>query len=545
MNPFLTTAGKGVVLSGFAFLALGVILSNPVLLLLGQAQLVLLVCATLMTAPTALLLDRRKLAVEVHQKGDGSDKGGHVVGDVIDLEVTVRNPTKVGIHNLALEPFAADGIDARLDEGRLTVPSRQLASGDMRVSGRRTGRWTLQGFDVRATDPFGLVEVRDYVAAVHPFEFYPRAGPLRSRRPLRFKSPPRRVPGGQHLVTQRGYGTDLRQLRDHQPGDTLRDIAWKATVRNRRLLSREFEREIERSVYVMLDISSSMRGGQAPGQKLEFAIELVLDLIDSTVADRDRVGLVTFDEKTYGHLPPGNSVPHVKRMIHHLVGLNAIVDADLTELDEAELYKLVADYLLVQERLDFRKGADVDDPGGVNASLLKRWLEGVLPRFARELDSPALREGVLTPERHPVRRFLQLRGVEVPYRVEARLGMKERGLVESFEHIIRSGRERHLIVVVTDLCGVMNPDLAMRGVRLARSEGHEVIFFVPFTPEFYDEKRSNDARWTVVRELFTAAEFEERTRIADRLREAGVDLRFIGPPASDETREPIQELKIR
>jgi hypothetical protein len=153
-------------------------------------------------------------------------------------------------------------------------------------------------------------------------------------------------------------------------------------------------------------------------------------------------------------------------------------------------------------------------------------------RFERELGSPALREGVLNPEQDPVRRFLQLRGVEVPYRVEARLGMKERGLVESLEQIVRSGRERNLIVVVSDLCGIMNPDLALRGIRLARAKGHQVMFFVPFTPDFYEVSRSGDPKWSVLRELFTAAEYEERKRIADRLREAGVELRFIGPEAS-------------
>ncbi len=523
-------AGRGVLISGFAFFALGVIFSDPVLLILGQAQLVLLAAATFLAAPSALLLDRRRLKVEVARRGeDTSAHGGHMVGDSIPLDITLTNPTVATVHNLALEPFLADGLTAQIDQGRLTIPAGQNALAEVQVTGHQSGRWTMHGFDVRATDPFGLVEVRDYISAVHAFEFYPKAGPLRSRRPLRYKSPPRRTSGGKHLVVKRGFGSDLRQLRDYQPGDTLRDIAWKATVRNRRLLAREFEREIERSVYVVLDISSSMRGGERPGQKIEFAIEMVLDLIEAAVAERDRVGLVTFDEKTYGHIPPGNSTPHLKRLIHHLVGLNAIVDSDLTELDDAEVHRLAADYLLVQERLDFRKGAEPDDPGGVNSKLLKRWLEGVARGLEHDLGSPALREGVLSPERDPIRRFLQIRGVEVPYRVEARLGMKERGLVESLEHIVRTDRDRHLIVVVSDLCGIMNPDLALRGIRLARAEGHEVLFFVPFTPDFYETKRTNEPRWTVVRELFTAAELEERRRIADRLREAGVEIRFVGP----------------
>ena len=67
----------------------------------------------------------------------------------------------------------------------------------------------------------------------------------------------------------------------------------------------------------------------------------------------------------------------MRRLLHHLVGLNSIVDPDLTEFDEDEAEALVADYLLVQERLDFRKGDGVDEVSGVNRKLLQRWLASV------------------------------------------------------------------------------------------------------------------------------------------------------------------------
>ena len=110
------------------------------------------------------------------------------------------------------------------------------------------------------------------------------------------------------------------------------------------------------SVYMLLDISCSMRGGQNPGQKMEHGIEAISSMTERLLRRRDSVGLMTFDEKLYGHIPPSSSPQQERRIIHHLVGLHSIVDPDLTEFDEGEVESLVADYLLIQDRLDFHKG---------------------------------------------------------------------------------------------------------------------------------------------------------------------------------------------
>jgi uncharacterized protein (DUF58 family) len=522
VNPYLTITGRLVLFSGLVFTMVGAAATSVPLLVLGQVQIVAVAVGFVLISPAALVLDRRLVAMRVEPEEASRMGTGHVVGNRVDVELDVHNESDQVLHNFRAEPFGAEPLStANADVA--TIAGGAKATSRFEVHADRCGRWMLHGFDVTVTDPLGLVETRDYLPSNHAFEFYPAAGRLRRR--ARRRPPQTTAAGGYNLVERVGHGTEIRQLRDWRPGDSLRDIAWKATLRSRKLISREFESEVSANVYVALDISSSMRGGRWPGQKLEWAIHLTVDLAEELLAKRDRVGVLTFDEKMYGHVAPGNSSRHMQRILHHLVGLNSVVDDELTELDETELEQLAANYLLVQERLDFRRGARDSE---INRKLLDRWLRSVMAESRARYDSGVLQEGIVGEESSRLRRFLRYRGVPIPYRVEARLGMKERGLVQTLEHVVRTSRDPMWIFVISDLCAIMNPETLVRGVNLARADGHHVEFVVPFTPAFY-EPEPDDPKYEVVRELFTQAEADERARIVDRLRHAGVRVDIARP----------------
>lgn len=522
MTPYLSATGRLVLFSGVVFLVSGVALTNVGLLVLGQAQLVLLAVSFMLVAPGALVLDRRLVQIQV-ERAPGQAGTGHVVGSHVDIELTVRNGSDQLLHNFSGQPFTSDALTTNDVDVASQIFGGAHGTAELSVSANTSGRWMLHGFDVTITDPLGLVATRDYLPCTHAFEFYPAAGKLARRVGLRRLEGV--FGGGLHLTENTGSGSEVRQLRDYRMGDSLRDVAWKATIRSRRLISREFEREITANVQIVLDVSSSMRGGQWPRQKLDWAIHHTVELASLLLEKRDRVGLITFDEKIVGHVPLGNSSRQLQRILHHLVGLSAVVDEDLTEFDEAEIERLAADYLLVQERLDFRRGGE-HTASGVNRSLLDRWLKFALEPTRQMFDSAVLREGV-SAEVSPLREFLRLRGVSVPYRVEARLGMKERGLVHALEHIVATTTERQKIIVVSDLCAIMNPEALVRGVNLARANRHAIEFVVPFTPWFYDASPDQPTR-EIVRELFTSAEAEERSRVIRRLRALGAHVTVAG-----------------
>ena len=524
MNPFLSQTGRIVLFSALVFTIAGAAMTNVSLVVLGQAQVVLLAVAFLLISPSALALDRRLIRTRLETADPSRATTGHIIGSKVELKVSIENLSDQPIHNMRLVPFGAESLVVTDVVVGAVLDPTSAVSREIELTSEAAGRWALHGFDVQINDPLGFAESRDYLPCTHAFEFYPTAT---SRRRGRSRRRPQSYVAGLHVADQRGSGTELRQLRDYRPGDSLRDIAWKSTLRSRRLVAREYEQEVSASVYFAVDASSSMRGGSRAGQKLDWAIDYAIERASALLDKRDRVGVATFDEKMVGHIAPQSSKGQLQRIVHHLVGLNSIVDEDLTELDETELERLAADYLLVQERLDFRRGAS-NSLSGVNRRLLDRWVGTKLLRARKRLDSGVLREGALDIEMSPLREFLRLRGLSIPYRVEARLGMKERGLVQTLEQIARTASRRHRVVVISDLCAIMNAESIARGVNLLRAEGHQVEFVVPFTPWFY-EPTPDHPRYEIVRELFTSAEAEERSRVVRRIRALDVPVTIAGP----------------
>lgn len=534
MNPHLTTRGLWLFVSALFFITAGAVSEQALVLLMGQVQVAVLAISFLLCTVASLAVDRRFVTVSIvdAQGEPRSRTSGLVAGEETDLIVALDNDSWVPLYNLRIRPYGADAVDFEDVEADFHLPASSEAAVTMSLEARRSGRWMLHGFDVTLSDPLGLLAARDYLPCAHALECFPQAG--RGRRNLGARSLRSRslVHGGKHVVNQLGTGSVVRELREYQPGDPLRNIAWKATVRSRRLIARDFEREVTLSTYLLLDISTSMRGGQWRGQKLEHGIEAVADIAEAVTRSRDRVGLMTFDEKLYGHIPPGSSQAHLGRILRHLIGVNSVVDDDLTEWGEVELAQRLADYLVVQERLDFRRGDDVKPESGVNESLLRRWIESVLREERERLDSPILHDGAVVDTPSLTRQFAQLRGLQIPYRVEARLGLKERGLDEALERICATVRESQWIIVVSDLCGVMNTELLTRAIRLAQVQGHSLRFLVPFTPAYYDHDEMDSERYRISRELFTTREREERLRVASHLRSLGVPVDFLKPDQS-------------
>jgi uncharacterized protein (DUF58 family) len=526
MNPSLTERGRWVLWSGLLCLIVGVLLSDSLILYLGQLEIVLLATSFLLVVPGALALDRRCVKLE----WAGPEAAGRplvmVSGDEVVASLKLVNMGVLPLHALDARPYVADGLSGEPIKPVPLLGAQRALTREFKLAALRAGRWMLHGFDVWVQDPLGMVQTHDYLPCMQAVEVYPRAVRRGRGLPDGVGSP--MAAAGAHTSRVPGVGTQLRELRGYEPGDPLRHIAWKASVRRGKLITRSFDQESAQSVYVLLDISSSMRGGRPVGSKFEYALELVVGLFQEVMRRRDAVGLMTFDEKLYGHIPPSSSPAHQARLVRHLVGLQSVLDPELTELDDDELEALLVDYLLIQERLDFRKGDEVEQATGINHKLLARWVHSVYPDTRARWHSDTLREGVVQPQSTRMRRFAQLRGLRIPYRSEARLGMKERGLAEALERLCQAPG-RHTVVIVSDLCSIMNLELLTRAIKLAQLRGHTIRCVMPFTPAFFEDAAVQGDKGRVLRELFTSAEREERQRIVQRLRALGVPVELSEP----------------
>lgn len=96
-------------------------------------------------------------------------------------------------------------------------------------------------------------------------------------------------------------GTEVRGHRDYTPGEDFRHIDWHLAARHDELRIRQFPGDEDPHVYVMLDVSESMRLGTP--SKLDLARQLAGALSLIALNQYARVGLVAFADRVVADHP--------------------------------------------------------------------------------------------------------------------------------------------------------------------------------------------------------------------------------------------------
>lgn len=120
---------------------------------------------------------------------------------------------------------------------------------------------------------------------------------------------------GTHRSPFFGASVDFAEHRGYVAGDDIRRVDWRVYARTDKYYIKEFEADSNANFSVLLDVSKSMAFGQQIS-KLDYAKTLAACLAYLANAQRDRVGLITFDEGVVQHVPP--SAKHLDVVLHTL-----------------------------------------------------------------------------------------------------------------------------------------------------------------------------------------------------------------------------------
>jgi uncharacterized protein (DUF58 family) len=168
----------------------------------------------------------------------------------------------------------------------------------------RRGCVEFKEFRVFTRFPFGLFSKSLTLPASQSALVFPALEPVRSLQG--FGSP---RDAGERVSAPSGSGADAIGLRDYVPGDPLRRIHWRASMRRRSLLVREVESEHEAEVEVRL----RTRGTQ-PGERFERSVVWVASEIAALLDAGNRVALRTDD----GLIAAGVGARHRARLLSYL-----------------------------------------------------------------------------------------------------------------------------------------------------------------------------------------------------------------------------------
>jgi uncharacterized protein (DUF58 family) len=108
---------------------------------------------------------------------------------------------------------------------------------------------------------------------------------------------------GLHRSIYLGLSMDFAEHRPYMPGDDIRRIDWRLYGRTDRHYIKLFEAETNANFTVILDVSRSMSFGSHSVTKLDYARYLSACLTYFARRQRDRVGLITFDDDLVDYIP--------------------------------------------------------------------------------------------------------------------------------------------------------------------------------------------------------------------------------------------------
>jgi uncharacterized protein (DUF58 family) len=109
---------------------------------------------------------------------------------------------------------------------------------------------------------------------------------------------------GDWSTTFKGRGIEFTGFRSYQYGDDASLIDWKASLRSKEILIREFEEFKNFTVFFLLDVSDSMLFSSHEKLKCEYAAEVVYILADAMNKAGDSVGMAMFNSTFINKVSP-------------------------------------------------------------------------------------------------------------------------------------------------------------------------------------------------------------------------------------------------
>ncbi|MNI23813.1 hypothetical protein D3C73_774130 [compost metagenome] len=142
---------------------------------------------------------------------------------------------------------------------------------------------------------------------------------------------------------RRGLGLEFHQLREFREGDSLRQIDWKATARQRTPIAREYEDERDQQIVFLLDCGRRMRSQDGELTHFDHALNACLLLSYVALRQGDAVGLSTFATEQLRYLAPAKGAGQLN------VLLNTVYDLDSSQRS-ADYQAAVTQLLARQKR---------------------------------------------------------------------------------------------------------------------------------------------------------------------------------------------------
>ncbi len=120
---------------------------------------------------------------------------------------------------------------------------------------------------------------------------------------------------GVRTMRMPGQGREFERLREFRYGDETRHIDWKATSRQRTLVTREFNVERNQNIVIMIDCGRFMRNESDGVSYLDRALNSAIMLAYIALGQGDNVSLLAFSNKIERFIRPVRGKPGIQSIL--------------------------------------------------------------------------------------------------------------------------------------------------------------------------------------------------------------------------------------
>ncbi len=233
--------------------------------------------------------------------------------------------------------------------GLLRLQRRERQDGSLHFIPPVRGVLKLGPIAVEGGDPFGIFTLTQWISTGDECLVLP-SWVIMTGMP----SIPARLGAREqeHLVSREGHSHEFLGTRPYTDGDSLRGVHWPLTARHDTLIVRQFQKEVEEEVLIVLDADRNADVGEGAENALEYLIALSLSLANAASGLGRPWNLVIVDTDiiTIAH----NSRNPLLQAQHALAKLHAKRETPIEDcLDDVRADFSNAACILLTARTDF------------------------------------------------------------------------------------------------------------------------------------------------------------------------------------------------
>lgn len=178
------------------------------------------------------------------------------------------------------------------------------------------GRCSWQICELIITSPWQLWQQRRYVVVQNESKSYPDFTRLYDSNITTIEQWIYYL--GVRPQPKRGLGQDFHQLREFREGDTLKQIDWNATARQRVPIAKEYQDERDQHIIFLLDCGQRMRIKEHHLSHFDHALNACLLLSHIAIRQGDAVGLATFANDKPIFIKPAKGQQQLNTLINNV-----------------------------------------------------------------------------------------------------------------------------------------------------------------------------------------------------------------------------------